>query len=510
MSSQVDNFITRLSLVGVDEMKRGQQAVGAGWAALSGQVGAADAAYKKLGVTQTQVMLVGGIAAAAGGAMLSWLRSCGVIAADAGRVQAQFGAALRQNIGVTGRAAETLSEYAESLSAAEGRSMFSDEQIKSAMGMLSTFRIGSADLRRFTPALLDLAEGYRKASGETVDLQRMALMLGKATQGNTTALQRYGIKLDETRVKQVGLNAAILETIQKRFGGQSAAVMETAAGKLAQYEDAVEELKESLGTGLLPAMASLASKASGAANWLNKANKAMGGAVGIALGLAAGLMLVGGSVTLMLPALNLLAAAWRAVGAAASGAAVEQGAAAAATATAGATATAAAGRIGMSGFGRFAAPFAAVLAGGYLRNNYAPGAAAAGAKSATPGGRRNLNQLGAFAASVGGNALEFGALGAAAGSVIPGIGTGIGLAVGGIAGAIKGAIEGNALVKSSETADFAARGKAGSKNPQLEEIASILRDTHRALVGGGSRANAAVNAGDVERAILGRLGAVVG
>jgi phage tail tape-measure protein len=111
---------------------------------------------------------------------------------------------------------------------------------------------------------------------------------------------------------------------------------------------------------------------------------------------------------------------------------------------------------------------------------------------------------------VGGSALGGAALGATIGSIVPFIGTAIGAGIGAAGGAIYGAYRGTSDVKAAR-----AGGKNDPSNPvnesnqHLAEIAKLIKDQNQVIVGGGKRTAAALNRGDIERAMAGMLTAQV-
>jgi hypothetical protein len=126
---------------------------------------------------------------------------------------------------------------------------FSDDQLRSSLAML-TAQTGSHEegLRRQIIAM-DLARGAN------IDLGLASKLLGKVTDDNVNVLARYGI-----RVRKGADATEMLGEVQKRFAGQSAAYANTAAGRWERFNIAVDNIKESIGTALLPLATKLATK----------------------------------------------------------------------------------------------------------------------------------------------------------------------------------------------------------------------------------------------------------
>lgn len=96
-----------------------------------------------------------------------------------------------------------------------------------------------SQMRGATQAAMDLA------SGLGVDLRTATMLVGKAFAGETGTLTRYGIVIDETKLKTEGASA-VLDAIQSKFGGQAQAEVETYAGKVQQLGNAWGDFKEQI------------------------------------------------------------------------------------------------------------------------------------------------------------------------------------------------------------------------------------------------------------------------
>ncbi|MCX6539606.1 MAG: hypothetical protein NT151_11845 [Acidobacteria bacterium] len=84
------------------------------------------------------------------------------------------------------------------------------------------------------------------AAGLGIDLHAATMMVAKAMEGNTTALKKAGVQVDETALQTRGLDA-VMEAIEGRFGGQAQAQLDTYAGRVAYLGNQWKETKESLG-----------------------------------------------------------------------------------------------------------------------------------------------------------------------------------------------------------------------------------------------------------------------
>lgn len=97
---------------------------------------------------------------------------------------------------------------------------------------------------------LDVAQGSGK------DLATVSSALGKAYLGQTTALSKLGVGLTAAQLKGKSF-ADIQKQLNQLFGGQAAAYAETYAGKIQKLGTAWDNVKETIGKGLVDAFTTL-------------------------------------------------------------------------------------------------------------------------------------------------------------------------------------------------------------------------------------------------------------
>lgn len=123
---------------------------------------------------------------------------------------------------------------------------FSDDKLRSSLSML-TAQTGSVDEAFKRQALaMDLARGTG------MDLETASRLLGKVTDENVTALNRYGIS-----VEKGASQTELFAKVQERFGGQSEAAAQTAAVQWEIFQNQLGNLQEDIGGALLPVMTQL-------------------------------------------------------------------------------------------------------------------------------------------------------------------------------------------------------------------------------------------------------------
>ena len=102
--------------------------------------------------------------------------------------------------------------------------------------------------------LLNLALDLSTATGKP--LETVANALGKAYDGNTTALGKLGLGLDSNLLKSKDTEA-IVKSLETTFGTFAEGAAETAAKKFERIGIATQEAKESIGAALLPVVEQL-------------------------------------------------------------------------------------------------------------------------------------------------------------------------------------------------------------------------------------------------------------
>lgn len=124
-----------------------------------------------------------------------------------------------------------------------------DDVTASVIGMLAQVgRIGGEELKRATRSTLDLAAAMN------IDLKAAAILVAKAAAGDVSALSRYGLKLDEA-IPPTEKFAALLELLEKNFGGTAAVASKTLSGALTLVKLNMGDVVEQMGKGLVEGQA---------------------------------------------------------------------------------------------------------------------------------------------------------------------------------------------------------------------------------------------------------------
>jgi hypothetical protein len=129
-----------------------------------------------------------------------------------------------------------------------------DDQLRPAMITLVNATQDAAKAQELLSLALDISAG----SGR--DLSSVTMALGKAANGQVTALRRLGVPLSDAAVKSKDLNAITAE-LQRTFQGQAAKAANTFQGRLNRLNVAVGELQEAFGQGLMDGLSSFTDSA---------------------------------------------------------------------------------------------------------------------------------------------------------------------------------------------------------------------------------------------------------
>lgn len=182
-------------------------------------------------------------AAAAAGAYAIKIGVDGVKAAiEDEKAQTQLALALRNATGATEAQIKATEDSILKMSLATG---VADDKLRPALQRLS---LSTNDLGQ-AQKLLGLALDISTATGKP--LEAVANSLGRAFDGNTTALGKLGVGLSAAELKTMSFTQ-VQERLTDLFGGAAAANAETYSGRLARMQVAFDEVKETIGFALLP------------------------------------------------------------------------------------------------------------------------------------------------------------------------------------------------------------------------------------------------------------------
>ncbi len=201
---------------------------------------------------------LGAVGVAVGGFLKSSVDEAG----EAERANVDLVQTLKSTRDASGMTVQSLNDLTQAM---VQNTTFSDDEVKAGEGMLLTFtNIGKNVFPQATAALLDMSQKMG------TDTKNQAMQLGKALNDpvkGVTALTKVGVTFTDQQKKQIaamekvgntaGAQKVILAELNKEFGGQATAAASTYAGEQKKVGNELKEVKETIGTALLPVLAKL-------------------------------------------------------------------------------------------------------------------------------------------------------------------------------------------------------------------------------------------------------------
>jgi hypothetical protein len=158
------------------------------------------------------------------------------------QAQLRLANALRTATGATDAQIKATEDMILKTSLATG---VADEQLRPAFQRLAVSTKDTVEAQKLLNLALDISKG------KGIELETVANALGRAQDGNTTALGRLGLGLSKAELSTLSFTE-VQDKLSKLYGGAAADNAETFQGKIDRLNVAFGEAKESLGLALLP------------------------------------------------------------------------------------------------------------------------------------------------------------------------------------------------------------------------------------------------------------------
>jgi hypothetical protein len=158
------------------------------------------------------------------------------------QAQLRLAAALKTATGATDDQIKATEAYILKTSLATG---VADDQLRPAFQRLAVSTKDVNEAQRLLNLSLDIAKG------RGLELETVANALGRAQDGNTTALGRLGLGLSKSELATLSFTE-VQQKLSDLYGGSASANAETFQGKIDRLKVGFDEAKESLGVALLP------------------------------------------------------------------------------------------------------------------------------------------------------------------------------------------------------------------------------------------------------------------
>jgi len=156
--------------------------------------------------------------------------------------QLRLASALRTATGATEGQIKATEDFILQTSLATG---VADDSLRPALQRLAVSTKDTGEAQRLLSLALDISKG------KGIELETVANALGRAQDGNTTALGRLGLGLSKAELSTLSFTE-VQQKLSDLYGGAAAANAETFQGKIDRLKVGFDEAKESLGVALLP------------------------------------------------------------------------------------------------------------------------------------------------------------------------------------------------------------------------------------------------------------------
>lgn len=138
---------------------------------------------------------------------------------------------------------ETYGDYAKAVQLATG---LDDDSVTQAQASIQALIGQTAITKNLTFAIADLSQAKK------IDLESAAELIGKGINGQTAALKKLGIEVDDALTKEQRM-ASIIEQVNQKFGGQAAAANAAGSG-IRGLQSAFGDVQEEIGKRFAPAV----------------------------------------------------------------------------------------------------------------------------------------------------------------------------------------------------------------------------------------------------------------
>ncbi len=156
----------------------------------------------------------------------------------------------QQAITLTNRAFKEQSSEIQALaSGLQAVTNYGDEQLLPLMAKLrQTYKLSTSEIKELTPVILDFAEA-NKATGMTVETAFD--LMGRAVNGHTEMLGRYGLELDKTKLETEGVSY-LTKQLAKDYGGTAQALADLRTQNKNTWGDIKEQIGDMLNVIISP------------------------------------------------------------------------------------------------------------------------------------------------------------------------------------------------------------------------------------------------------------------
>lgn len=181
---------------------------------------------------------------------------------DAAKVQLKVEKMLETTMKRTSNASkEQIQAIKDEASALQNVGVIGDEVALAGANQLAIYGLKSDEIKKLMPNINDMIAKEKGFNGTQEDAVAMAEVIGKAMEGKTKGLLKYGVALTASEekmfkaMKKEDRLEFIRNKLNKAIGGTNEALRQTDEGKIVAMNNAWGDMKEELGKKLIPYIA---------------------------------------------------------------------------------------------------------------------------------------------------------------------------------------------------------------------------------------------------------------
>jgi len=181
---------------------------------------------------------------------------------DAAKVQLKVEKMLETTMKRTSNASkEQIQAIKDEASALQNVGIIGDEVALAGANQLAIYGLKSDEIKKLMPNINDMIAKEKGFNGTQEDAVAMAEVIGKAMEGKTKGLLKYGVALTTSEEKMFKAMKKeerlefIRNKLNKSIGGTNEALRQTDEGKIVAMNNAWGDMKEELGKKLIPYIA---------------------------------------------------------------------------------------------------------------------------------------------------------------------------------------------------------------------------------------------------------------
>ena len=178
---------------------------------------------------------------------------------DAAKVQLKVEKMLETTMKRTSNASkEQIQAIKDEASALQNVGIIGDEVALAGANQLAIYGLKSDEIKKLMPNINDMIAKEKGFNGTQEDAVAMAEVIGKAMEGKTKGLLKYGVALTASEekmfkaMKKEDRLEFIRNKLNKAIGGTNEALRQTDEGKIVAMNNAWGDMKEEVGKKLLP------------------------------------------------------------------------------------------------------------------------------------------------------------------------------------------------------------------------------------------------------------------